>query len=171
MGKFTIGMYRKGESSVYTASTVEAETVQGAKQKAWDILGKEFYTACQLYECLPEDLIIDDMETVIYPKIEAIWVENYNIGTYTETTEDEYDYFLECLPPEKWKTVNGVNIFRMCEYAIGSITEHFIRVKDHLDNKKTHYFRAHLDTTATDYKQIAEDIHNILDEMELKEDD
>jgi hypothetical protein len=47
---------------------------------------------------------------------------------WQEITEDEWYENLEVLPPEKWETVRGVNIFRMCEYLTGNITAHFAKL-------------------------------------------
>ena len=41
---------------------------------------------------------------------------------WTLIPEKEFMTALEVLPPEKWKTVNSVEIFRMCEYLYSDIT-------------------------------------------------
>jgi len=49
-------------------------------------------------------------------------------GDWKEISEEEWYENLEVLPPEKWETVRGVNIFRMCEYLTGNITAHFAKL-------------------------------------------
>jgi hypothetical protein len=34
---------------------------------------------------------------------------------------------LECLPPEKWETLNGIEFFRMMETLTGNITAHYAK--------------------------------------------
>jgi len=52
------------------------------------------------------------------------------IKPWKEISEDDYMYALECLPPEKWMTVDNVNIFRMCEYTTCNITGHYAHHED-----------------------------------------
>lgn len=47
------------------------------------------------------------------------------ITPWKEITEERYDEMLNVLPPEKWQTVDGVNIFRISEYYSGNITDHY----------------------------------------------
>jgi len=50
-------------------------------------------------------------------------------GDWREITEEKWWDALEVLPPEKWQTVRGVEIFRMCEYLSGNITAHYARLR------------------------------------------
>ncbi len=68
-----------------------------------------------------------------------------------EIDEEEYIRCRECLPPEKWETVDGVNIFRMCEYMTQNITAHYGRV-----NNAKRYFTARY-RTSVPYTKIALD--------------
>ena len=49
------------------------------------------------------------------------------VSDWTEIDEERWNDMLCVLPPEKWQTVDGVNLFRMCEYTTGNITTHFAR--------------------------------------------
>jgi hypothetical protein len=71
-------------------------------------------------------------------------------GDWKEITEDEWYENLEVLPPEKWETVRGVNIFRMCEYLTGNITAHFAKL-----NGK--FFTRNCATSET-YEELAEQV-------------
>lgn len=52
--------------------------------------------------------------------------EELFITPWKEITEKEYDEMLNVLPPHKWKTVDGVNIFQMSEFTISDITSHYV---------------------------------------------
>jgi hypothetical protein len=69
---------------------------------------------------------------------------------WQEITEEEWYENLEVLPPEKWETVSGVNIFRLREYCIGNITAHFAK----LDGK---FFTRNCLTSET-YEELAEQV-------------
>lgn len=46
------------------------------------------------------------------------------IHPWEEIDREKHDYYLGVLPPEKWRTVDGVSIFRMSEYLTSNITQH-----------------------------------------------
>lgn len=69
---------------------------------------------------------------------------------WQEITKEQWWDMLEVLPPEKWQTVDGVEIFRMCEYTSGTVTGHYARLGER-------YFSANRDIR-TDYADIAEEI-------------
>ena len=62
------------------------------------------------------------------PKLENALSIKYP-GEWKEITEDRYDEMLGCLPPEKWQTVDGVDIFRMSERQELNYTSHFAQYK------------------------------------------
>lgn len=96
------------------------------------------------YEFLPWDEVM--------PMIEAAQDDEYLTG-WTEITKEQWWDALEVLPPENWRTVAGVEIFRMCEYLTGNITGHYARLEDR-------HFVANLRNT-TPYAEIAEQIARI----------
>jgi hypothetical protein len=71
-------------------------------------------------------------------------------GDWQEITEEEWYESLEVLPPEKWETVRGVNIFRMCEYLTGDITAHFAKLRGK-------FFTRNCSTSET-YEELAEQV-------------
>ena len=75
------------------------------------------------------------------------------IKPFHEISEEKYMEMLECLPPEKWQTVDGVNIFRMSEYTTGIITGHYASYEGK-------YYTAERRTT-TPYAEIAKEIKSI----------
>ena len=72
------------------------------------------------------------------------------LNDWKEITADEWQDALEVLPPEKWQTVAGVEIFRMMERLTGNITAHFARIGDR-------YFCANRRTSA-DYADLAAEV-------------
>jgi len=72
------------------------------------------------------------------------------INDWEEITQETYDRMLGVLPPEKWTTADGVNIFRIMEYTTGNITAHYAHYKGR-------YFTANR-RTSTDYKQLAKEV-------------
>ena len=80
------------------------------------------------------------------------------IKPWQEISEKDYDYHLEVLPPQKWLTVDGVNIFRMIEGTIGNITLHCASVNTPGGHK---FFKAERRTTDS-YKDMAKEIKELV---------
>lgn len=76
------------------------------------------------------------------------------MNTWTEITEQEWDEALGCLPPEKWKNVGGVSIFRMCEHFDFDRTSHYARLQNRC-------FTALLPLNS-DYAELAQNISNLI---------
>jgi hypothetical protein len=89
------------------------------------------------------------------PMMEAAQIAKY-CKPWREITEKDWWDNLEVLPPEKWRTVRGVEIFRMSEYISGNITGHFAKI-----GKR--YFSANRDTR-TEYNEIAVEIAALVNE-------
>jgi len=47
---------------------------------------------------------------------------------FNEIDSETYNEALNCLPPQAWGRVKGVECFRMCEYYTGDITQHYFTV-------------------------------------------
>jgi hypothetical protein len=86
------------------------------------------------------------------PLIEAASEAEYCTG-WEEIEKQVWWDALEVLPPEKWRTVAGVEIFRMCEYLSGNITAHYARLEDR-------YFSRNCRNTVP-YADIAAEIADI----------
>ena len=69
---------------------------------------------------------------------------------WQEITEDDWYDALEVLPPEKWETVRGVNLFRISEYLTGNITAHYAKLRGK-------YFTRNCSTSET-YEELAEQV-------------
>jgi hypothetical protein len=62
----------------------------------------------------------------VEPLIEAIKEANH-VTPWVPITEARWHEMMGALPPEKWQIVGEVEIFRMSEYMISDITDHFAR--------------------------------------------
>lgn len=76
---------------------------------------------------------------------------------WVEIDEAAYDAMLGALPPEKWQTVDGVNIFRMSEYLSGNITAHYARIAGR-------HFTANRRTSAN-YTDLAAEVRAFMSEV------
>lgn len=86
-------------------------------------------------------------------EIDAAWElvcqaqgEKY-LSDWQEIDAERWGDMLEILPPEKWETVAGVEIFRMSERLTGNITAHFARIGER-------YFEANRRTSES-YAEMA----------------
>jgi len=66
--------------------------------------------------------------------------------------EESWHEALNCLPPEKFERVDGVTIFRMCEYTTGDITAHYAAVTI---GGETRYFSGSFRIGKPTYKEHA----------------
>jgi hypothetical protein len=155
-------IYRRGDLSVesityldtggiercaYTSSRVGPAAPDLALRDYLHLLNHDLAPDAPRYECLP-------WETVA-PLLAAAQDAAY-LRPWKEITEERWDEMLKILPPEKWQTVRGVNIFRMCEYTCGNITTHFARVG-------SRFFEGSFRTT-TAYEDLAGQVAVILRE-------
>ena len=112
----------------------------------------ENFTAPEYLEYLGPDFVCIPLEDALDQIHEA--QSNMYIKPWQEITENDFEYALGVLPPEKWQTVNGVNIFRMSEYTIGNITAHYAV----FDNR---YFTAHRHTYQK-YDKMSKEIRELI---------
>ncbi len=157
-------IYKPGELNIRT-SISEVNGVEYADysfQFIYDKAGKNIgYTE---NKTVAEYLVELNKDNTGEKFITTTWEEAYKlineaqnktlIGEWEEITEEVWDEALNCLLPEKWKTVNGVNIFRMCEYYTDNITMHYAKV-----NGK--YFKANRRAT-DDYEELARQVLKLI---------
>ena len=103
-------IYKPGETHLQTIATagICAYTDGKTVEKYMTELGTGFV-------CIPLEDALDQINQA---------EDNTYIKPWKEITEDEYYYQLEVLPPQKWRKVDDMNIFRMSEYMTGNITLH-----------------------------------------------
>lgn len=63
-------------------------------------------------------------------------------GEVTETTAEQFNEMLNILPPMKWCTIAGVEMFCLCEMYTGTYTNQYARIGDK-------YYTAMVDVTDT----------------------
>lgn len=130
-------IYKKGETHLQTTITNGyCDFTDGKRPEAYlDELGPGFV-------CIPFDQALELMEQAEN--------EKYLNKPWKEIDEDQWDEWLGVLPPEKWQTVDGVNIFRISERLTGNITMHCASYNDR-------YFTANRRTIES-YESIAAEI-------------
>jgi len=87
-------------------------------------------------------------------RIAAVQNEAF-ITPWSEIDEERYDDMLNVLPPENWQSVDGVQIFRMCEYYTSNITSHFAKIG-------SRYFAGRFRTSGPTYAEHAATIHDLV---------
>ena len=117
--------------------------------------GQDF-TVAEYLEFLGSGFVCIPLEDAL-EQIHDVLEETY-IKPWIEIDEDAWDYALEVLPPEKWQTVDGVNLFRMSERQIADISAHYAAVDIGHDNR---YFMAYRRTNQK-YTDLASEIKEIL---------
>ena len=113
-----MAIYKTGSPNLQTTVRNGLCTFSGVHRE-----GGEDFTIDEYLEYLGPDFVCIPLETAL-DQIHEVQEKTY-IKSWEEITENDWDYALGVLPPEKWKTVGGVNIFRMSEYMIGNITAHY----------------------------------------------
>ncbi len=117
------------------------------------INGKSAYSSSTVADYEATGFIIIPMDEAISRIDTAL---DNKMKTLSEITREEFWDALECLPPENWKTVDGLEMFRMSEYYTADITAHYICYK----NK---YYSANRRDSYT-HAQALKDIHSITKE-------
>jgi len=141
-------IYKPGSMSIQDVMKEDANGVlrtqcRGLTLKEYTLDGDGKDTG-EIFVCIPFDEAVENIRRIEDEKL---------IKPFVEITEDEYTEMLECLPPEKWQTVDDVNIFRMSEYTMGNITGHYASYEGK-------YYMA-LRRTTVDYAEIAKEIKSI----------
>jgi hypothetical protein len=140
-------IYQAGKTNIETACLAsEGETLKSPYSgELFDALLAELNnkreTGSPAFQIMPLEEAMPLMEEAQRAKYCSDW---------QEITEEEWYENLEVLPPEKWETVRGVNIFRLREYCIGNITAHFAKL-----NGK--FFSRNCSTRET-YEELAEQV-------------
>ena len=130
-------IYKLGETNLQTTITNGAADYTGGKvaEEYLDSLGPG-------YAILPFSQARKLIEKAEEKKYIAPW---------EEITEEEWDYWLGVLPPEKWKRLDEFEIFRISERMDSDITRHCV-------HHKGRYFTA-FRRVSTDYKALAKEVN------------
>jgi len=124
-------MYKSGDLNFQT-SIYDNKCVYSGKSVAYfEKLGYKLFTLEKALELLNKEL------------------DSSCVKPFKEVSKDYYWEHYECLPPEAWVNINGINFFRMSEYQTSNITEHFICYKNR-------YFSALKRTTTTPKENLDE---------------
>ena len=151
-------IYQPGALHPQTTVSIGPDGTQWADYTAYDHPGKRNYTAEGYLTKLNAKRAPGSPEFAVMPWAEAeklataARVAKY-CGPWQEVTEERYYELLNVLPPQKWQTVRGVNLFRLCEYTIDNITLHVAK----LDGR---YFTAERQTS-TAYEYLAAEVAEV----------
>ena len=141
-------IYKPGElhlqSTTYICSDTGVERVQFTGGKTLEEYMADMADLNPDLQVMPYDMAA--------PMMEAAQLAEY-CKPWKEITREQWWDMLEVLPPEKWEKVQGVEIFRMCEYTSGTVTGHFARLGER-------YFSANRDIR-TGYADIAGEIASL----------
>jgi len=112
-------IYKDGETNLHTVTYTDA---QGVERCAYSDL-----TVSEYLKANPGTVAISFDEALerIAKAEDAAYIK-----PWTEISADAWMEALEVLPPQKWQTVDGVELFRMSEYTTGNITAHYARTGD-----------------------------------------
>lgn len=69
-----------------------------------------------------------EYQVMSYDEFQVLEKKNYTGGPVKEITKEEWEYALNVLPPLKWCTINGVEMFCMSEMYTGTYTTQYARV-------------------------------------------
>jgi len=121
--------YKPGELHIQTVFDENGRSIYGGK-------GADTYRALG-YEIMSldraSDLITEEQH------------KTYCKG-WTRISEEAWYEALEVLPPEKWQTIGGVEMFRLMEYTTGAITAHYARIGE--------YYYCCNESIFTDYEKL-----------------
>ena len=155
--KHELCIYKKGETGIYAYSIWEDKTNKLTTEMCvYRFANSEaglqkFKDAIEHYKCSSEECSFMSFDTAL--ELIAVEENKRYHKPFVEISKDEYCEMLECLPPEKWLTCQGVNIFRMSEYWTSNITAHYAKL-----NGK--YFTA-LRRNTVPYETIAKEISEV----------
>ncbi len=133
-----MAIYKKGSRHLQTTVT------NGHADFSDGLTVEEYLEKNPGLTCIP----LDDALDLIRKAEEKTYIRGW-----VKISENQYMEKMNCLPPEKWLTVDGVTIFRMCEYLTSNITAHLAEY-----NGK--HYRANR-RTSVDYTTLAEEVRNI----------
>jgi len=81
---------------------------------------------------------------------------------FREISYDDFDDAMCCLPPEKFEKIGTYTIFRMSEYTVYNITDHYI-----MSGTRNRYFSCPRKTT-TSYDSIIKEFENWIINYDLR---
>jgi len=136
-------IYQPGKTHVVTASretpprNLDGETFEAVLAR----LNSNLKDGEPVFQVLTIDDAADQIEEINRVQYCEPW---------KEIDEETWWDALEVLPPEKWQTVGGVELFRMMEYLTGSITAHYARLGSRYFTKNA--------CISTPYAQLAAEV-------------
>jgi len=109
----------------------ETELLQRANEykrediKTWDKNRKQY--PCEAYENYYKSALEKEYKVMTWNEYEKMQRDFYLNRPLEETTEERFDDMLNVLPPMKWCTIDGVEMFCMSEMYTGTYTNQYAR--------------------------------------------
>ena len=135
--KFVIVNVNGNFSGIYTYTNTreeaETEKVKAQEKAASDVVlfkgyAEKYGNDSGYWMRRVEEMKNTKYEVMTYPEFEKKQRERVLSLPVHETTEEEFYAHLEMLPPLKWGTINGVEMFCMSEFDFGPYTTQYARV-------------------------------------------
>lgn len=134
-------LYQPGADSTYTVAIRDPETGEV-------ICGYSKKPVAEVMKERPELKLVTF--GTAWRAVEAVQVARY-CNDWVEITKDRFWEMLEVLPPKRWRTHKGVEMFAISEFTTGALTGFFARLGDRYFEATRDYF------TSTD-EQIAKEV-------------
>jgi hypothetical protein len=147
-------IYRPGATSVMTVTALNPEGEERVMYSGSDISPEDYLAEANAglkegeepYVLMP----LADAREHLDSALDAQYVT-----PWAPITEEDWDYWLGVLPPEKWERVRGVSIFRVSEAVASNIYTHVARCGDACFLRQCR--------TDVPYEQLADEVQALLD--------
>ena len=95
---------------------------------------------CETYEKYYIEALSKEYKVMTFDEYTALEMNYYISKPVVEITYENYDDMLCCLPPMKWCTINGIEMFCMSEMLTGPYTSQFAKLNDKYYTKVVNAF-------------------------------
>lgn len=96
--------------------------------KTWDKNRKEY--PCETYENYYKLALEKEYKVMTWDEFQKMQREFYLSDPVKETTEEQFEEMFCVLPPLKWCTIDGVEMFCMSEMLTGTYTNQYARYNE-----------------------------------------
>lgn len=122
---------RDGETEQELQS--RANTYRQNDIESWDKNRRQY--PCEIYENYYKSALEKEYKVMTWDEYEKLQKDFYLDRPLVETTEEHFEDMLNCLPPLKWCTIDGIEMFCMSEMYTGVYTSQYARYKDNYYTK------------------------------------
>ena len=105
-----------------------AENYRQNEIAAWDKNRTQY--PCEKFENYYTSSLEKEYKIMTWDEFEAFQKDYYIGQPIAETTEENFEDMLNVLPPKKWCTINGVEMFCMSEMLTGVYTSQYAKCNE-----------------------------------------